>query len=346
MRKIRVLKIAGRLDIGGSEKALQIFCKYLDKSRFEVIACGWERGGCRVEPLRELGIPVIVGPVDINEIIRDYKVDICHAYRSGHYEPGSLPNKSGGWPRIVETNVFHDYDSVEGEKIDYYLFMSEFSKRQYHARGNQRSGTQYDIMYNPVDFEEILPRNKNFSSIIGRCSRADDAKWHKVCIDCLPKVFRKVPVAKCVIQGIPDNMRERLARLSLNEKVQIFEPTINVQEFYQRIDVFIHGARVGETFGSVIAEAMANKIPVVTLSTPRGKKSNAQIELVEHGVTGFTCRWSWQYANAVVELLKNHDLRERFAQQSYEKAREQFEASKLTRRLEDIYTSLMDGVSV
>ena len=136
-----------------------------------------------------------------------------------------------------------------------------------------------------------------------------------------------------------------LACLSLHEKVKLFEPTVNVQEFYQRIDVFIHGARVGETFGSVIAEAMANKIPVVTLSTPRGKKSNAQVELVEHGITGFTCLWSWQYANAVVELLKNHDLRERFAQQGYEKAREQFEASRLTRRLEDIYTSLMDGIA-
>ena len=69
MRKIRVLKVSGRLDIGGTEKAIQIFCKYLDKSRFEVIACGRERGGCRVESLRKLGIPVIVGPVDINEII-------------------------------------------------------------------------------------------------------------------------------------------------------------------------------------------------------------------------------------------------------------------------------------
>ena len=141
-------------------------------------------------------------------------------------------------------------------------------------------------------------------------------------------------------------MRERLAHLSINEKVQLFEPNMNVQEFYQRIDVFIHGARVGETFGCVIAEAMANKIPVVTLSTPRGKKANAQVELVEHGITGFVCRWSWQYANAVIELLKNHDLRERFARQGYEKACEQFEASRLTRKLENVYTSLMDGPHV
>jgi len=343
MSKIKVLQAASRLAIGGTEKALQVFCKYLDKSRFEVIACGWQQGGCRVEELKKLGIRVIVGPVDINKVVRDHKIDICHIYRSGHYEPGSLPDKSKGWPKIVETSIFHDFDPVEGERIDCHLFMSEFSKSRYVNRGPKRSHVQYEVMYNPVDFEELLPKPRDFSNTIGRCSRADEAKWHKVCIDCLPKVFRKVTEAKCIIQGMPDMMRERLAHLSLGERVQVFEPTVNVQEFYRRIDVFIHGARVGETFGSVIAEAMANKIPVVTLSTPRGKKCNAQVELVEHGMTGFVCRWSWQYANAVIELLKNHDLRERFARQGYEKAREQFEASRLTRKLEEVYISLMDG---
>jgi len=343
MAKIRVLHGIGRLGLGGTEKALQVFCKYLDKSRFDVMVCARQEGGCRVHSLRTLGIPVIVGPVDINEVIRDHQIDICHVYRSGHYEPGSLPEKSNGWPKIVETSVFHDFDAVEGERIDCHLFMSEFSKTSYVQRGSSRSSARHEVLYNPVDFEELLPRNKVFSATIGRCSRADDAKWHKVCIDCLPKVLRKVPEARCIIQGIPDTMHERLARLSLNHKVQLFEPDMNVQDFYQRIDVFIHGARVGETFGSVIAEAMANQIPVVTLSTPWGKKSNAQIELVEHGRTGFACRWSWQYADAVIELLKNHELRQRFAQQGYEKAREQFEASRLTRKLEEIYVSLMDG---
>ncbi len=346
MSKIKVLQAVSRLEIGGTEKALQVFCKYLDKSRFEVIACGWQQGGCRVEELKNLGIPVIVGPVDIDEVVREYKIDICHVHRSGHYEPGSLPTKQRGWPKIVETNVFHDFDPIEGQSIDHHFFVSEFSRKRHLEKNRLQPESRYDVLYNPVDFEEFSERPQNFSSTIGRCSRADEAKWHKVCIDCLPKVLRTVPEAKCVIQGIPDIMRERLARLSMGERVQVFEPTVYVQEFYRRIDVFIHGARVGETFGCVIAEAMANKIPVVTLSTPRGKKSNAQVELVEHGTTGFVCRWSWQYANAVIELLKNHDLRERFARQGYEKAREQFEASRLTRKLENVYNSLMDGPHV
>ncbi|TLY44731.1 MAG: glycosyltransferase [Nitrospirae bacterium] len=103
-----------------------------------------------------------------------------------------------------------------------------------------------------------------------------------------------------------------------------------------------HGARVGEGYGVVLAEAMASRLPVVTLATPQRKKCNAQAEVVEHNVTGFVCRFTWQYADAVIELLENHALRERFAERGYEKAREQFEASRLTRKLEALYTELMD----
>jgi glycosyltransferase involved in cell wall biosynthesis len=51
--------------------------------------------------------------------------------------------------------------------------------------------------------------------------------------------------------------------------------------------------------------------------------------------------YAWQYADAVIELLKNPTLRERFGERGYEKARDQFEASKLTRKLEALYTDIM-----
>ncbi len=131
MSKIKVLQAASRLDMGGTEKALQVFCKYLDKSKFEVMACGWQQGGCRVEEVKKLGIPVIVGPVDITEVVREYKIDICHIHRSGHYESGSLPTKQRGWPKIVETNIFQDFDPIEGMSIDHHFFVSEFSRNRY-----------------------------------------------------------------------------------------------------------------------------------------------------------------------------------------------------------------------
>ena len=93
----------------------------------------------------------------------------------------------------------------------------------------------------------------------------------------------------------------------------------------------------------VIAEAMASGLPVVTIATPQRKKCNAQAEVVDHNVTGYVVRFAWQYADAVIDLLENQDVRERFAARGYEKAREQFEASRLTRKLEALYTDLMEA---
>jgi glycosyltransferase involved in cell wall biosynthesis len=119
---------------------------------------------------------------------------------------------------------------------------------------------------------------------------------------------------------------------------------LDVAKLYERLDVFTHGARIGETFGCVIAEAMANRIPVVTLSTPR--KPNAQAELVDHKINGFVCHTQWQYANAVIELLQDHSLRKRMGEQAYQKASECFDARKIVSRLESLYFELMDTRSM
>lgn len=342
MAKIRILHVTNQLQLGGTEKTLQIFCRYLDKSRFEVFACGRLSGGVRADELTRLGIPVVIRPDNLTQLVRDYRIDICHIHRAGTYEPGALPEKHNGFPRIVETNVFHDFDEREGDRIDCHCFVSEASMATYLRRYGRRSGARYEALYNPVDFSEFDSEPKPFTSTIGRCSRADDQKWHDVCLNSLPRIFRKVPQARCLFQGATDRVRQKLTMLGMNGRVELVEPSLRVGDFYRRLDLFIHGSRIGETFGCVIAEAMANGIPVVTLSTPQRKKANAQAELVEHNVTGFVCRWQWQYAGAVIELLRNQELRARFGRRSYEKARAQFEASALTKRLEQLYFDMMD----
>lgn len=342
MKKIRVLHACNQLGIGGTEKTIQIFSKYLDRSRFEVYACGLKSGGLRVKALEDLGVPVIVQPADLTALVRELKIDIYHVYRAGDSEPGSLPERQQGGPRIVETNIFEAFDQVQDELIDGHIFVSKFSRDRYLSRNRRKAGVRYEAIYNPVDFEECHGGGSSFRNTIGRCSRADDQKWHDVCIDSLPKIFRKVPGVGCVIQGATDRVKVKLERLGLTGYVKLLEPSLDVERFYRQVDVFIHGARIGETFGCVIAEAMSNGIPVVTLSTPQQGKSNAQAELVEHNVTGLVCRWRWQYAGAVIELLNNHELRETFGKRSREKAREQFEASRLTKEVEQIYRDVLD----
>ncbi len=341
-KKIRVLHVCNQLGIGGTEKAIQIFAKYMDRSRFEVLVCGLKAGGIRVSQIKQLGVPVFLQPSNINRLVEEHKIDVYHVHRAGDYEPGTLPDKNRGGAKIVETNIFNSIDTQENDRIDCHLFPSRWSKNRYASDYALLANVRYEALYLPVDFDEFPLVTKPFTTTIGRCSRADDQKWHDVCVKSLPKIFKKVPATRCIYQGATEKVKRRLKALGLSDRVELAEPVVHVKDFYSRLDVFTHGSRVGEGYGVVMAEAMANGLPVVTISTPQRKKCNAQGEVVEHNVTGFVCRFQWQYAGAVIELLCNHDLRKQFARRSYEKAREEFDAFKLTRKLEQIYLDLMD----
>ena len=346
MRKIRVLKACNQLGIGGTEKTIQIFSKYLDRSRFEVFVCGLRLGGSRVSEFERLGVTVIVEPPDLDRLCRDLKIDVYHVYRAGDHEPGTLPLKHRGWPKIVETNVFDAVDPLGNPQIDAHVFFSTWCRDDYLGKYGRFHGKRYEVLYGPVDFVEFPLARREFTWTIGRCSRADDQKWHPVCVDSLPKVWRHAPQMRCRFRGVTPGVRAHLLRLGIEDRVECSEPMLGVADFYRGLDVYIHGARVGEGYGVVLAEAMASGLPVVTIATPQRKKCNAQAEVVEHNQTGFVVRYAWQYADAVIELLQDETLRRRFGEQGYEKAREQFEASKLTRKLEQLYTDLLEQPSV
>jgi len=78
---------------------------------------------------------------------------------------------------------------------------------------------------------------------------------------------------------------------------------------YAAMDVFLHVADIGESFGMVLGEAMACGVPVVTLATP--VKDNSQMEVVEHGRTGLVAADAGSLLEAVRLLIRDSETRER-----------------------------------
>jgi glycosyltransferase involved in cell wall biosynthesis len=110
-------------------------------------------------------------------------------------------------------------------------------------------------------------------------------------------------------------------------------------EFFSGLGVLAHANDTGETFGMVIAEAMAAGLPVVTHPCP-GLRDNAQLELVEHGVTGLVAATPEAYAAALVRLLTDPALARRMGQAGRAKARALFDTRVVAARLMDIYDEL------
>ena len=176
------------------EKTLQIFCQYLDKSRFEVFVCGRIGGGVRAAELERFGIPVLIQPPDLTQLIRmstrsTSAMFIGPVRTSQDHSPRNIT----GGPRMVETNVFHALDEQEEYRIDCHCFVSEIPNSTYLRRYGQQTGKRYEVLYNPVDFSELSSGDKSFTFTIGRCSRPDDQKWHDVCLTVCRKSFGKCP---------------------------------------------------------------------------------------------------------------------------------------------------------
>ena len=348
---VRVLHVAGSLGLGGTEKVMQLLALHLDRERFSV-AVHSPTDGPRGEILRAGGIRTYVGP-EIERAIAAFRPRLLHLHRAGWPEPALLrrllPASGPLAAAIVETNVFGRHDPTPlGARIDCHLFVSHFcAERFVRSAGILFAPPRYRVLYNPVDtdlFARLCPDPRDLSRpVAGRLSRPDPGKWSALALDVLPILAREVPGFRCrIVGGIPaavDFVRER----GLESCVRFEEPLTTDQDlagFFSGISVLLHANDAGESFGLAIAEAMAAGLPVVT-HPAAGERDNAQLELVEHGVTGLVAASAGEYAAAVRRLLNHPEEAARMGRAGRDKAARLFRVQTLARELGRIYDEVL-----
>ncbi len=108
--------------------------------------------------------------------------------------------------------------------------------------------------------------------------------------------------------GVPAEWKIYCQRLpvSVRDNIIIKDPIENptiLRQLYQCMDVFLHAANQGETFGMVLAEAMLCGIPVVSLSSPY--RDNSQLEVLNYGRGGMSVRNASHMTDAILFLMQN-----------------------------------------
>jgi len=81
-----------------------------------------------------------------------------------------------------------------------------------------------------------------------------------------------------------------------------------LSHFYSAIDWLLHAAPNGETFGLVLAEAMACGCPIVTAARPH--KDNSHPEVVGHEIGGIVSGSLRHLPQAAVHACSRNDLRD------------------------------------
>ncbi len=353
----RVLHVVPSLNLGGTEKTAQLFAIHLNKNFFDVAV--WSpSNGPRFLFLQQAGIPTWIN-IPLEKILYTFKPHIVHIHRAGWPEPKLMRNFRGTeWyykdiklPKIIETNVFGRFDSsYSGRIIDKTLFVSKFCAWRFAQMHNVViPSKRYDIIYNPVDVafitnNTIPPEKKVFSKpVIGRLSRADKGKWSlHFGLEMFPYLLSQLPDVHYYIVGGIQEAYDFVNKNNLSNNITFLPEIIdeqNLTNYLNMLSVFVHANDTGESFGLSIAEAMAAGLPVVTHPTS-GLKDNAQIELVEHGITGFVANTPEEYAHAILTILKNPTLAKKMGIASQKKAWEFFNASIVTQQLEHNYNKL------
>ncbi|WP_462328153.1 glycosyltransferase family 4 protein [Desulfobaculum sp.] len=343
----RVLHIVKNLGLGGTEKTMQLFVSHLDRERFTPVVYSFEDGPRR-RALQDAGVEVFVGG-DLLDLTSRLGPDIAHIHRAGWPEPRFLRTLAlAGIPHVVETNVFGRFDpSPQASIIDRHLFVSHFCLWRYRAVNGIPASPRYQVLYNPVDtdfyVDNPVPRDWT-GHAAGRVSRPDPGKWSPLGYRFLPRLLRRVPDATYRIIGATPEVRDWFAARGLDQHVQYCDPAVteaDLAAFYGSCSVLAHANATGESFGLSIAEAMAAGLPVVT-HPAEGMRDNAQLELVDDGVTGYVVNTEDDYAAAIARLLTDPDLARTMGAGGREKAVRHFRVQHVTRALETLYQDLLD----
>ncbi len=343
------------LGLGGTEKVMQSFVLHLNKDKFHAAVFS-PRNGPRAKLLRQNGIDTFIG-LDLLPLLEKFRPAIVHIHRAGWAEPGSLRSlKLTRIPVIVETNVFGHHDpSPDGKIIDRHLFVSHFCAERFEQVNSIPAiEPRYSVLYNPVDtdfFEKNCPANRNFpSNIFGRISRADPGKWSGLALEILPYLNEMVtnktiePFSYNIIGGIP-KAEKYVTDNGFEGCVNFLPPVLTdaeLSEFFNSISFLAHANDTGESFGLVIAEAMAAGLPVITHPSER-LKDNAQLELVDHRETGFVAKDAREYAEAIKFLMTHPKEARIMGENGRVKAQKLYRAQTIAKELESIYLKLLNS---
>ena len=208
------------------------------------------------------------------------------------------------------------------------------------------------VTYCPVDVQQFDPARvsptSEFRSVNGAPARLAfgivgqrmEWKGQHIFLEAAKKVFAKCPNSVAVIIGRePDRSGERLkylkelaARLGIADKVRFTGHRDDTPQVMADLDVVVHASIQPEPFGTVVAEAMAMKRPVVAM------RAGGPPEFVEDGSNGLLCdpADADQMAVAITRLLSDADLRGRLGENGRRTVVERFSAERHARDTQEL----------
>ncbi len=309
---MRILSVVSNLGPGGTQRVAQNFAVGFARQGHDSAGLAYGGGGMRAGKLSAQAIPTFIadaGPAsrpDAIDAAANWGPDLVHVHRTGDADPVSagvieaLLQRSNTRLPICETNIFGKPDYSAGRLlVDVHLQLTEwaFWKWLQWTRGLEPQPVGA-LMPNLIDTQAFAPASQDArlafrvqhgipadAVVFGRIGQPIVHKWDPVIVDAFARHARRHADAWLLLVGAPDSILARARALpgELRTRLAVIpflDDDVSLCRAFSAMDVFLHAARIGESFGMVLAESLLCGTPVISLATPL--RDNGQVELVGH----------------------------------------------------------------
>ena len=354
----------------GTEKHLLSIVSNIDRKRFIPHVC-YFRGSkelvglfeeknvvCeKFEMERIYGFRAIKNMWKINKYIRKNRIKILQTFHPKGDLYGPLVGRMSGTPIIISSrrDLGFNRKNITIQKginylVQYMIAPSKAVKKVVIEKENV-SEDKVRVIYNGVDTEYFKPEKKKFSwrseerlqnsnFIITIIANLHKIKGVEYFIRAASLIAQKIPESRFIIIGNgseKDFLKKLAVQFGIFEKI-IFTGIIdNIKDYLAVSDAYICSS-LSEGFSNSILEAMAMGLPVVATDVGGNQ------EAVADGESGFIVPTQdyQEIASKVIELYRNHDLRNEMGAKGRIIVEERFTLERMLREHEKLYLDLID----
>ena len=369
-RRVRVLTLVDTLRPGGAERLATTVARSLDRSRFEPIVCvsrPVEAPSPLIDDLESCGVPLVRlerrSRVDLSawrplvQLLRRERIDIVHSHMFGSNVWAALVTGIARVPVFVAHVHSWSFENqphrvgldreLVARRADLVLTVSRADRHRMVELGGLPADKVRVVMNGivppsptgaDVRAELGIPAD---SQVIGTVAVLRKEKAHEVLLDAAERLVDEFPRLRVLIAGTgpeEERLRALVRARALESRVLLLGFRRDVPDVLAALDVLVLSS---DREGSPLAvmEAMAAGKP--TVATRVGGVPDL-LEDGEHGVL-IPPRNPAALADALRPLLRDPRRAQALGRRARERQRRDFDIAATSRRIEDIYESLLDG---
>lgn len=300
--KIRIAHVAGGLTTGGVESVLYNYFSHMNRENYELYYISYDKPNEEVKKRFEaLGFHVFEvykkkehffkSCMQVVKILKENQIQIIHSHMTLVCFITSFLAKFCG----VKASIAHSHLAQHvtgGKKYLYAIFkwLTRLTSDYYVACGEEAAIYLYGkirlqkgnvmLMHNAIDtrlfaYEEKVRRQVQKELgiedcfCVGNVGRFTEQKNHLFLLDIFKEITKRMENAVLLLLGegpLENAVREKAARLSLEQNVKFLGSSSQVYKYYQAMDVFLLPS-LYEGLAVSLVEAQCSGLPVVTADT-------------------------------------------------------------------------------